>query len=68
MGKEDSLAALLAAGCACKKYLHFCSHVEFCLLSHGKEGNCDLILAHDPDPHVQVQGEEDGAQWGTRSR
>ena len=55
-------AALCGAACALQKYLHFGSHVEFCLLPHGKEGNGDLVLAQDPDPHVPVQGDEDGAQ------
>lgn len=65
-----SLAALLlqwkvtlcGATCALEKYLHFGSHVEFCLLPHGKEGNSDLILAQDPDPHMPVEGDEDGFQ------
>lgn len=43
-------------------YLHFGSHVEFCLSPHGEEGDEDLVLGQDPDPHAVVQRDENGAQ------
>lgn len=56
-------AALWGASCAFENYLHFGSHFEFCLLPHSEEGNGDLVLAQDPDPHMLIQGDEDGSQW-----
>lgn len=56
-------ATLCGAISVLEKYLHFDSHVEFCLSPHCKEGNSDLILAQDPDPDVPVEGDEDGSQW-----